>query len=330
MPRVVSFGGENVPEGTLRRIEIPVARLPTHTMLHLPVTVVHGRREGARVWLSAALHGDELNGMEIIRRVLERVAPERLGGLLVAVPVVNVFGFVIQSRYLPDRRDLNRSFPGGPRGSLAARLAHQFMTEVVGHCTHGIDLHTAAPPRINLPHVRGNLDVPEVRRLASAFGAPVMLHGKPPAGSLRAAAGARGVPVLAYEAGESLRFNEDALAIGVDGVLRVLAALEMIPREDAPAATHTVETRHSKWIRAPQSGVAYIDAALGQRVERDQLLARVGDPFGEATLRVRAPRAGVVIGRTNHPLVHRGDAIVHLAFPDGDAPAARAATGRSA
>ncbi|TFG51497.1 MAG: succinylglutamate desuccinylase/aspartoacylase family protein [Gemmatimonadales bacterium] len=308
----MEVGGTAVAPGTSAQLEIPVARLATHTMLHLPVMVVNGKSDGARLWLSAALHGDELNGMEIIRQVLERVNPRRLRGAVLAVPVVNVFGFINQSRYLPDRRDLNRSFPGTRRGSLASRLAWLFMREIVDRCTHGIDLHTAAPPRVNLPQIRGDLDDPETRRCAAAFAAPLMLTGKPPGGSLRMATSKRKIPTLLYEAGEPLRFNPDAIEIGVAGVLRVMAALDMI--DSAPRTrTVSVEARRSTWIRASQSGVTYLDVKLGQRVADKERLGRITDPFGNAAAEIHAPLAGIVIGHTIQPLVYRGDAVIHLA-----------------
>jgi predicted deacylase len=309
----VRIGGAAVPSGTIRRIEIPVARLPSHTMLHLPLTVVNGRLDGARLWLSAALHGDELNGMEIIRRVLASVDPRKMRGLLVAAPIVNVFGFVNQSRYLPDRRDLNRSFPGSRTGSLASRLARLFMDEVVSRCDLGIDLHTAAPPRVNLPQVRANLLDPETRRCAEAFGAPVMIHAPAPKGALRGAAAARGIPVLLYEAGEPLRFNPEAIGPGVDGVRRVMAALGMLSRAPRGGRERCREAQRTTWVRARQSGILYMSARLGQIVESGTELARISDPFGDEAVSSRAPVGGMVIGLTASPLVHRGDAIVHLA-----------------
>lgn len=312
---MVAIGGVSVEPGRSAQVDLPVARLATHTMLDLPLTVVNGARDGARVWLSATLHGDELNGMEIIRRVLTLVEPAAMSGLLVAAPIVNVFGFIQQSRYLPDRRDLNRSFPGSARGSLAARMAHLLMTEVVSRCTHGIDLHTAAPPRINLPQIRGDLADPETRRCAEAFAAPVMIHGVAAAGTLRHAARRRGIPVLLYEAGEPLRFNDDAIEVGVAGVLRVLAALGMI--EAAPAGSPSVEAIRARWVRAPQSGVIYLETALGRSVDKRELLARISDPMGSAAVEVRAPFPGLVIGHTNNPLVHRGDGIIHVGVVHG-------------
>lgn len=312
------IGGQEIAPGRMARIQLPAARLPIHTMLNLPITVVNGAGDGTRLWLSATLHGDELNGMEIIRRVIEQLDPATMKGLLIAVPIVNVFGFINQSRYLPDRRDLNRSFPGSSRGSLAGQLARLFMTEVVNRCTHGIDLHTAAPPRTNLPQVRADLSVPENRRCAEAFGAPILVHGAGPPGTLRAAAGRRGKTVLLYEAGEPLRFNEEAIGIGVAGVLRTMAALGMIGPQ--PAAPRGLEADRTKWIRAPQSGVIYLEAQLGEAVWRRDRIARITDPLGGRPVDVRAPMDGIVIGHTNHPLVHRGDGIVHLAEVKEAAP----------
>jgi len=313
--------GHEIAPGRTTQIHLPAARLPIHTMLELPITVVNGVADGTRLWLSATLHGDELNGMEIIRRVIDKLDPATMKGLLIAVPIVNVFGFINQSRYLPDRRDLNRSFPGSRRGSLAGQLARLFMTEIVDRCTHGIDLHTAAPPRTNLPQIRTDLSVPENRRCAEAFRAPILVHGAGPKGTLRAAAGRRGKTVLLYEAGEPFRFNEDAIEIGVAGVLRTMAALGMIGPQ--PAGPPGLEAARTKWIRAPQSGVIYLETQLGQAVERHDRIARVTDPLGGRGEDVRSPLDGIVIGHTIHPLVHRGDGILHIAELKQTAPPGR-------
>ncbi|PZV08662.1 MAG: deacylase, partial [Leptolyngbya sp.] len=221
------MGGETIPRGKRVRLDLPVARLTTGTMMSLPVTVISGKKPGPRLWLSAAIHGDELNGVDIIRRVAKALKPHRLNGTVIAVPVVNIFGLLEQSRYLPDRRDLNRSFPGSARGSMAGRLAHLFMTEVVSQCTHGIDLHTAAIHRINLPQVRADLQDPATYAFAQAFGAPVIIHASHRDGSLRQAAARRKIPTLLYEAGEALRFDAQAIQTGVDGIYRVMAYLGM-------------------------------------------------------------------------------------------------------
>ena len=248
----ITIADTPVSPGRRQRIEIPVAKLPTETWMSILVDVVHGSAPGPCLWLSAAIHGDELNGVEIIRRVLEQVTPDKLHGCLISVPIVNVFGFIEQERYLPDRRDLNRSFPGSSTGSLAARLANLFMTEVVSHCTYGIDLHTGSNHRANLPQIRGNLVDPETRRCAEAFAAPVMIHAETRDGSLRHAATAKGIHVLLYEAGEPMRFDADAIEIGTEGVMRVMAAFNMIrlPKRKKRKPLQQSQSRHNGFERA--------------------------------------------------------------------------------
>ena len=308
------IAGQEVSPGERTSLEIPVARLPSGTWMSLPLTVLRGAEPGLVVWLSAAVHGDELNGTEIIRRVLERLSATTLAGTVIAAPVVNVFGFVNQSRYLPDRRDLNRSFPGSPRGSLAARLANLFMTEVVARADIGIDLHTGSGHRDNLPQVRADLTDTQTRALAEAFGASAIVHSRMRNGSLREAAVSSGVPVLVYEGGEALRLGEQPIAAGVEGVFRTLAALGAIDPMDPPA-TPTIEARETRWLRARRGGMARIEADLGERVRSGQVLAVVADPDGSAASTVRAPADGIVIGLTRNPLVNQGDAIAHLARP---------------
>lgn len=307
------MGDKLVPPGVAARVDLPVARLFTGGWLSLPVTVLHGARPGPRLWLDAAIHGDELNGMEIIRRVLALLEPSRLAGVLIAVPVVNVFGFVQQARYLPDRRDLNRSFPGSTRGSLAARLAHLFIEQVVDKCQYGIDLHTGSQHRTNLPQIRAHLADPETRRIAEAFAAPMMFSAVEIPGSLRAAARRRGAHLLVYEAGEPLRFDEGAIRTGVAGVLRVLAALGMWEHvEDAPPP-RSFEAEDTTWVRAARSGIFHLTVKLGEPVRRHQQLGFISPPWGNETRAVKAPFEGIVIGFTSNPLVYRGDALVHVA-----------------
>lgn len=307
------IGGEEVRRGESRELEIPVARLFTGDWLSLPVTVLRGGSPGPTLWLDAAIHGDELNGMEIIRRVLLFLEGREIRGTLIAVPVVNVFGFVQENRYLPDRRDLNRSFPGSVRGSLSARLAHLFMTEVVKQSDLGIDLHTGSLHRTNLPQVRANLHDPEVRRLAEAFEAPLMFHARNIRGSLRAAVGRLGIPMIVYEGGEPMRFNPKVIDAGVSGVERILHHCGMLRDGLPPApAVPTFEAAGSKWIRASRSGIFRQTVSLGERVGKGQLLGRIGGPFPGPSRPVRASVDGMVIGHTNKPLVHQGDALVHI------------------
>ncbi len=314
------LGPVRVRPGTARGIELPITRLVTGAEITLPVRVVHGRQDGPTLWLTAATHGDEVVGVEVIRRVLARLDPKGFRGTLVAVPIVNVLGFTAGDRYLPDRRDLNRSFPGSPRGSLASRIAHLLMTEVVGRGDVGIDLHTGAFGRANHPQVRADLDDPRTRMLAEAFGAPIMINAKLRDGSLRAAARERGVAVLLYEGGEAWRFDDWAIEAGVTGVRRVLAALDMA---DGPAPDQTAPllvSRSSGWVRARRTGILHLDAVLGERVERGDRLGSLSDSFGKTLRLVHADRSGVVIGRTSVPVVNRGDALLHIAEVDERQP----------
>ncbi|MBO9999538.1 MAG: succinylglutamate desuccinylase/aspartoacylase family protein [Cyanobacteria bacterium SID2] len=314
----IEIGGTVVSPSSRCHIEIPVARLVTQTPISLPVTVINGCESGPVLWLSAAIHGDEINGVEIVRRTLEFIVPEQLKGTVIAVPIVNVFGFLEQSRYLPDRRDLNRSFPGSPRGSLASRLANLFMQEVVRKSTHGIDLHTASDRRTNLPQLRANLDDPETYRCAAAFGAPVIVHSTIRDGSLRQAATQQGIPVLLYEAGEALRFDREAIVVGVNGILRVMGVLGMYEIALSPPSIAPVKVRKTQWIRSPRGGILLLDVELGQEVRRKQKLGLIVDAFGNVAAKVVSPCDGIAIGMTRNPLVNQGDGIVHLARLPGD------------
>jgi len=326
--RNIVIGQHEVGPGERRFIDLPLPPLYTHTSVAMPVHVINGRLPGPVLFVTATIHGDEINGIEVIRRLCDIKSLDRLRGALIAVPVVNVYGFMAQSRYLPDRRDLNRSFPGSERGSMAARLADVLMQEIVQQSTHGIDLHTAAAGRDNLPQVRiafaGN---PVAREMATAFAPPVILDSVPGEGTLRRAVG--DLPLILYEAGEALRFNEVAIRAGVKGILRVMRQLKMLPdlkRVNTSAETAArrgqgqravqgapIFTSESAWIRAPQSGILRVRVSLGDSVDRGQVLGLVADPFGEFEEEVIGDVAGVVIGMSNMPLVHEGEALFHVA-----------------
>lgn len=316
LPRNPPFeiGGATVAAGTRRAIELPVAPLPTDTSLSMSLAVVHGLRPGPVLWLSGVVHGDELNGIETIRQVLRLLRPRELAGTVLAVPIVNVFGFLNESRYLPDRRDLNRSFPGSARGSLTAQLAHKFVTEVVHRADCGIDFHTGSDHRTNLPQLRVDLSIPEVEQMSKAFCAPVTVHAAYRDGSLRTYCSSKGIPILVYEGGEASRFNQQAVRIAVDGTLRVLASLGMWSGEvPAPPEDGSVRVEHSHWERARRSGIVRIDVFPGQRVERGEVLGVIADALGERPAPVRASTPGIVLGYSRHPMANQGDALVHVA-----------------
>ena len=309
----IKVGTETIKAGERATVRLPVADLYTGTSLSMPVHVVCGRRDGPVLFVSAAIHGDELNGVEIIRRLLKRKALSSMRGTLLAVPIVNVHGFLDQSRYLPDRRDLNRSFPGSRKGSVAARMAHTFMHEIVDKADYGIDLHTGAINRANLPQIRGNLDDEATMQLAKAFGAPVIVNANVRDGSLRQCAADQGMPMLIYEAGEALRFDELSIRAGLRGTLNAMRHIGMLPlsRKTRPASPVVADS--TSWVRAPESGIVIPKVELGSRVTTGQALAIIGDPVSSKEVQVEAPFDGIIIGQSKLPLAHEGDALFNVA-----------------
>jgi len=308
------IGGVSVAPGAREIVDLPVSVMSDHTEVTMSVEVLHGKRAGPVVFVSSGVHGDEVIGMEIVRRLLRSRVLGSLRGTLMVVPIVNSFGFLTRSRYLPDRRDLNRCFPGSRGGSLAARLAHLFMTEVVSKADLGIDLHSAAIHRTNYPQIRVTPGQGELDGLARAFGAPVILKAPLRPGSLRHAALEKGVDMLLYEAGEGLRFDEYAVRVGVAGILRVLQRKGMLPARGVAAAKRApVLCTGSHWLRAPAGGLFRAFSGEGQVVAEGDVLGAVSDPFGRNDAEIVADMAGVVIGRAVMPVVNEGDAVFHLA-----------------
>lgn len=306
--------GQDVAPGKQQWVSIPVPSAMGLDSSHLEAFIINGKKPGPKVFVSAAIHGDELNGIEIIRRVIKRRAIKNLCGTLIAIPVVNIYGLAIKSRYLPDGRDLNRCFPGSEKGSLAARVANLFMTEIVQQCTHGIDLHTAAKYRQNLPQIRGYLTDPATQAMANAFGAPVMLQSDLRAGSLREAANNLNIPTIVYEGGEALRYNDFPIKAGVQGVLQTLAHLGMIKPVRSSKQKQPVLAKRSSWIRAPSSGLMRSVIPLGQSVAVGDVLAVINSPGSLEETEIISEYAGIVIGRTTIPIVNEGDATLNLAI----------------
>lgn len=303
-----------IAPGGQRVIDIPLSFLSDHTRMHLKVKVIHGRRDGPVTFVSAAVHGDEIIGVEIIRRLGEVKLLSQVRGTLILAPVVNTYGFVGLSRYLPDRRDLNRCFPGSAKGSMASQLANVFMTEIVERSDYGLDLHSGAVHRANLPQIRANLKDTIIEEMAIAFGAPIILNSNLRDGSLREAAQEVGCNILLYEAGEALRFDESSIRIGVKGVLNVLRHTGMLaPRKSGRKRTEPIIANSSHWVRAPIGGILRAQKSLGAQVETEEIIGVVSDPLGRVNENVVARSAGVIIGRSNLPIVNRGDALFHVA-----------------
>jgi predicted deacylase len=284
------------------------------TPTKLPVRIIRGKKDGPSVFVCAAIHGDELNGIEIIRRLRKLNVLKKLKGTLILLPIVNIYGIMTLSRYLPDRRDLNRSFPGSNKGSLAARIAKSFFDEIVSKCDLGIDIHTASIHKSNLPQIRIDTDSEYTLNLAKAFEAPIILHSELREGSLRSVAQENEIPVLLYEAGEALRFDEKSIRIGVKGIINILRAKEMLPKTTRKKTPKTpVITKSSKWIRSTHGGMIRTIKALGDTVKQDEVIAYIDDPFEDETYEILAQFDGIIIGKSEIPLIQEGDAVFHIA-----------------
>lgn len=313
-PPPFPFADGSVQAGSRSAFDLPISKVSSGNEVSLPVRIVHGARPGPVLFVSAAIHGNEITGVEIVRRLLKKISPKTLSGTLLCVPIVNVYGFVGNSRYLPDRRDLNRSFPGSATGSLASQLAYLFHTEIIERADFGIDLHSAAIHRMNLPQIRISPDCPKAEELAFAFGAPAVITTALREKSLRKVALEAGVEMLLYEAGEGLRFDDFSIRTGVNGIMRVMCAMGMIhsKRLEKPMPMPARSSR-STWVRAPRGGICILTAHAGAIVSEGQALAKVGDPTGDEEEIVRSPIDGIIIGHATLPIVNQGDALIHVA-----------------
>ncbi|HCT44134.1 MAG: succinate dehydrogenase [Phycisphaerae bacterium] len=280
----------------------------------IPVYVWKGHEPGPIVCVTAAVHGDEINGTGTIRSIVSDPPFDLLAGTLVMVPVVNLLGFERHSRYLPDRRDLNRSFPGSATGSLASRLAHAFFNQLTKHCDYGIDLHTAAVRRTNFPNVRADLSIPELRDFARAFGTELIIDSGGPKGSLRQAATKAGCPTIILEAGEVWKVESAVVEYTVRGITNCLRSLKMV--EGTPSRpAYRLETDSSTWVRATAGGFLEFHVAPGEIVHDGEAIATSWDLGGAEVETIRAPRDGIVLGMTTIPSVAPGDPVVHLTYP---------------
>ncbi len=311
---IFSFSGIRVASGETREIYLKVAESFLSAAIQIPVTVIRGVRPGPTAFVMAAVHGDEINGADIVRRLIFDVEHERLSGTLIAVPVVNIPGFLAQTRYLQYHRDLNRFFPGKKDGNNAERVAHKIFTEIVQKCDFGIDLHTAASGRLNLPHVRGDMGHPKVRRLARTFGATVLVDQAGVKGSLRREATEAGVPTILFEAGETGRFSQKISMAGLRGVLQVLTEMGMWhPEDESKRPPFQVIVKGSEWIRAEKGGILDLAVKPGDLLYNGDLIGSILNPFGKTVTQIRSTCTGIVIGVTTAPLTIPGTGIIHVA-----------------
>jgi len=300
-----------VPPATAMRLSWQPNQSPDGLSQPTPVLVVNGAQTGPVLCLTAAIHGDELNGIEIVRRILHGIDPEKLSGVVIGVPIVNMQGFQRASRYLSDRRDLNRFFPGNPQGSAAARIAHSFFYEVISHCQFVVDLHTGSAHRTNLPQVRANLHHSNVAKFARAFGIPVILHSKGNEGMLRYAAVNAGIPAVTLETGKSLTLQETAVKHGVEGIKILLNEMEMLKNALAWNDPESIYY-HSAWVRVDHGGILLSNVGLGDRVIKNKVLGVVTDPITNTRSEIISPYDGQVIGMAVDQIVMPGFAGFHI------------------
>tara|TARA_R110002049_G_scaffold9444_12_gene48074 strand:- start:153 stop:1553 length:1401 start_codon:yes stop_codon:yes gene_type:complete len=310
--------GTDVKPGTSARLNWAATELFEGVPVSTPVLVINGETPGPTLCLTAAVHGDELNGIEMVRRVMHDIKPDRLSGAIIGVPIVNVQGFRRGSRYLPDRRDLNRYFPGNPNGSAAARIANSFFENVVAHCDALIDLHTGSFERANLPQIRADLRDPDVVTLTQGFGATVILHSTPGVGTLRYAATQAGIPTVTLEAGGPLVLELNEVIHGVKGIETLISSLGMVKRIRLWGDPEPVYYR-SSWVRAGSGGILLANVSLGSTVRRGDLLGTITDPMSNARTELRSPYAGRIIGMARNQVVMPGFAAFHVGIQAADA-----------
>jgi len=313
--------GAEVPPGTSTRLAWSPDQSFEGIAVPTPVLVVNGAKPGPTLCLTAAIHGDELNGIEVVRRVLYDLEPEKLSGAVIGVPIVNLQGFRRSSRYLPDRRDLNRYFPGNPRGSAAARLAYSFFTEVIVNCNALVDMHTGSFERTNLPQLRADLDNPQIVELTQGFGSTVVLHGGGTKGTLRRAASDAGIPTVTVEAGAPARVQNEDVTHSTKGVMTLLNELGMYSRTTNWGNREPVYYQ-SKWIRAESGGVLFSKVELGDRVRKGELLGTVTDPITNVQSELRASVRGRILGMALDQFVMPGFAAFRIGIekPDSEVP----------
>ena len=324
--RTLTLLNADVLPGTYQRLSWSATEMFEDLPVATPVLVVNGRGPGPTLCVTAAVHGDELNGIEMVRRVMHDLDPKSLSGAVIGVPIVNLQGFRRGSRYLPDRRDLNRYFPGNPRGSAAARIAHSFFTQVIEHCDALVDLHTGSFDRANLPQLRADLRNPDVVTLTHGFGATVILHSEPADGTLRHAASSAGIPTVTLEAGGPSQLELKEVMHGVKGIETLLNTLGMVDKIRFWGDQQPVYYR-SSWVRANRGGILLADVSLGSTVRRGDLLGTITDPMNNASTNLYSPYSGRVIGMARNQVVMPGFAAFHVGIQTVDASAVEVETG---
>jgi len=306
----IVINGIRIRPGQSINIEIAIARLPTHTLIDLPVFIHRSKVDGPVVLVSGGVHGDEINGVVSVKRMLEENLFVPKIGTIIFIPLVNVYGFLSNSRTFPDGRDLNRSFPGSNKGSLAAQIAHIITTEIIPHIDFGIDIHTGGRMLTNYPQIRVDFKDKTGLELAKIFGAHFVINSAHIDKSFRKEAFKNGKHILVYEGGESMRLDDLSVEEAIAGTRRILQHLGMIDGE--LEVKEPIIIKESSWVRAKISGIFIPTVKLGDPVKRGQMLAKISDPYGQVKVPVKSPTNGHVVGLNNLPVINAGDAIVHI------------------
>ncbi len=316
----ITILGETILAGESKTIDMEIARLHTTTKLKIPVIIERSLVDGPVVLLSAGIHGDEINGVEIVRQVIIQKINIPKVGTIICIPIVNMFGFVNKSREFPDGRDLNRVFPGSKNGSLASRFAFHILKEIMPAVDYAVDFHAGGASRFNAPQIRIASNNPELKKLADIFDAPFTLYSKNIAGSFRNASEKLNVKMLLFEGGKSLDINDQIAQEGVNGTKRLLNYLGMLSDKQIVETqnTKTIYIEKSGWLRAKCSGLFHDYNKIGCFVIKGTILGLITDPFGKFEQKVKAPNNGFVINANHSPIVYEGDAIYHMSNIIGD------------
>ena len=306
--------GESIKLGESKTIDMEIARLHTTTKLKIPVIIERSKIDGPTVLFSAGIHGDEINGVEVVRQIITQKINKPKIGTIICIPIVNMFGFVNKSREFPDGRDLNRVFPGSKSGSLASRFAHHLVTEILPKVDYSVDFHAGGASRFNAPQIRIVPNDDNLKQLADIFDAPFTLYSKNIAGSFRNAGSKMGVKMLLFEGGKSLDINNQVATEAINGVKRLLLYLQMLEdkMEVSQQEKPTIYIEKSGWVRAKCSGLLHDGNLIGQLVKKGQVLGKITDPFGKFEQKVKVPHDGYIINANHSPIVYEGDAIYHI------------------
>ena len=309
---LIEIRGNKIGLGESKLIKIPIDRLPTGTLIEIPVYIFNGKEAGPTILLQGGLHGDEVNSVELIRRMLIDKSYKIYKGCVIVVPLLNVFGFLNFSRDMHGK-DVNRSFPGSKKGSLASRMAYYLMKELVKNVDFGIDYHTGGEQRNNFPQLRYTPQDTKAKKLADIFNAPFMFGSKLIAKSFRNECFKHNIPILVFEGGESLRLDTLAIEKGINGTLNILRYFEMISENVAiPKMEKSIELIQRRWVRAKIAGLFSTAVNNGEAVKKGQVLGYIMDTYGETNFKVKAPYDGYIIAINNFPVINMGDAIFHI------------------